>query len=112
MPDVAVEVREDPVQVGVDPGDRRPRQVAVLAVRRAPAREVDPPVRARRDRVELAGGVRAHDDGEGRLGPRVGLALGLAARAGDAVAREQLDVGGAERLAAPDDLGGVRVLLC
>ena len=112
--DVRVEPGEDLVEVGVDPGDRRPGQrageVAVLAVRRAALGEVDAPVGARRDRLQLALRRRADDDGQRRLGPRVGRALVGAPQARDPVAAEELDVVDPGGLDPPQDLGRVRAL--
>ena len=111
---VGVEPGQDLVEVGVDPRHGRPGQrageVAVLAVRRAALGEVDAPVGAGRDRLQLALRRRADDDREGRLGAGVGGALVGAPQAGDPVAAEELDVVDAGGRDPPQDLGRVRAL--
>ena len=111
---VRVEPGQDLVEVGVDPRDGRPGQrpgeIAVLAVRRAALGEVDTPVGAGRDRLQLALRRRADDDREGRLGAGVGGALVGAAQARDPVAAEELDVVDAGGRDPPQDLGRVRAL--
>ena len=105
--------REHLVEVGEDAGHRRSGQrageVAVLAVGRAAAGQVDAPVRARRDGLRLAGARRRDDEGQRRLRPRVRLALGRPLRRARPGRRPRRP----RRPAAVDaaqDLGGVREL--
>ena len=94
---VGLQAREDLGQVGEEPRDGRPleraREVAVLAVRRAPRGEVEAPVGRGRDGLGPHRRGRGHGDGQRGLGAAVGVGLVLAPEPGDPVARELHDLG-------------------
>jgi len=75
---------------------------------RAASRQVDPPISTGRNRLRLERTGWRDDHGECGLGAGVGLALRLAAQAGELISGEHDDVRDARSFTTPHDLRGVR----
>jgi hypothetical protein len=79
-------------QIGIDPRHGRTGQgageITILAMGRAPLREIDAPIRTGRDRLQTALAGRCHHDGERGLGIHIALPGILAGETCKAIAFE------------------------